>query len=350
MWNTGSMGSEPRLRIALTPGEPAGIGPDIVIRTAQQDGEAELVAVASAALLQERARQLGLPLVLEPFDAGKAAAAHHRGRLKVLDRPLGAPVRAGRLDPANAPYVLATLESACRGCMEGVFDAMVTAPVHKGVINDAGLPFTGHTEFLAELTATALPVMMLTAPGLRVALLTTHVPLARVPALVTAERLRAVARILDGDLRRRFGIPHPRIVVLGLNPHAGEGGHLGREETEIVSPELDRLRRQGLDLIGPLPADTAFAPGHLAGVDAVLAMYHDQGLPVLKHRGFGEAVNVTLGLPIIRTSVDHGTALELAGSGRASAGSLAAALDSAMEQCRRLRADGHSQGLRTAVQ
>jgi 4-hydroxythreonine-4-phosphate dehydrogenase len=240
---------------------------------------------------------------------------------------------AGHLDPANARYVLALLDAALEGCINGRFDAMVTAPVHKGVINDAGVPFSGHTEYLAEHTGTTLPVMLLVGGGLRVALATTHLPLAAVSAAVTAERLSAVLEVLDADLRTKFGIASPRILVCGLNPHAGEGGHLGREEIEVIAPTLQRLQRAGLQLTGPVPADTAFLPERLAGHDAVLAMYHDQGLPVLKRAAFGEGVNVTLGLPIVRTSVDHGTALDLAGTGRADAGSLHAAVRLAFELC-----------------
>jgi 4-hydroxythreonine-4-phosphate dehydrogenase len=243
------------------------------------------------------------------------------------------PATAGRLETANARYVLALLDAALEGCASGRFDAIVTAPVHKGVINDAGIPFTGHTEYLAERTGAPLPVMMLAGGGLRVALATTHLPLAAVSAALTAERLAAVLRILDTDLRGKFGIAAPRILVCGLNPHAGEGGHLGREEIEVIEPTLRALQSEGLRLTGPVPADTAFLPERLAGHDAVLAMYHDQGLPVLKRAAFGHGVNVTLGLPVIRTSVDHGTALDLAGSGRADPGSLREALRLAVELC-----------------
>lgn len=312
-------------RLAVTPGEPAGIGPDLLVQVAAADRPVEMVAVADPDLLVARARLLGIPLALEPFDPARPPIAHRAGRLPILAVPLRHPAQPGRLDPANAAYVLDTLAAACDGCLDGRFDGLVTGPVHKGVINDAGLPFTGHTELLAE-RCDAHPVMMLAAPGLRVALVTTHLPLARVSAEITAERLERVVRILDGDLRRRLRIPAPRILVCGLNPHAGEGGHLGREEIEVIGPVLASLRGEGMDLVGPLPADTAFVPERLAGADAVLAMYHDQGLPVLKHLGFGHAVNVTLGLPIVRTSVDHGTALDLAGTGRADTGSLKAAL------------------------
>ncbi|MDP3294123.1 MAG: 4-hydroxythreonine-4-phosphate dehydrogenase PdxA [Nevskia sp.] len=314
-------------RLIVTPGEPAGIGPDLIIRIAQDPLAAQLAVVADPELLAERAAQLGLPLRL----VAASAAIHVPGSLQVHPVETAAPVNAGHLDPANAGYVLHTLRVAARACLSGAADAMVTAPVHKGVINDAGMPFTGHTEFLAELCDAPLPVMLLAAPNLRVALATTHLPLREVADAITRDGLRAVLKILDHDLRTKFGIARPRILVCGLNPHAGEGGHLGREEIDTIIPVLDQLRADGLDLVGPLPADTLFTAKGLAGADAVLAMYHDQGLPVLKSSGFGEAVNITLGLPIIRTSVDHGTALELAGTGRADTGSLRAAIDAAVE-------------------
>lgn len=271
--------------------------------------------VGDRSVLQERARRLGRPL---------------GAKVEMLPVPCPRPVVAGRLDAGNAKAVLAMLRTAGQGCLDGRFDALVTAPVQKSVINDAGIPFTGHTEFLAELAGVDLPVMMLVAGTLRVALMTTHLPLRAVPDAITRQRAEAVIRVLDRDLRRRFGIRTPRILVCGLNPHAGESGHLGREEIDILIPCLQRLRQDGLHLIGPVPADTAFTPQRLADVDAVLALYHDQGLPVLKHAGFGHAVNVTLGLPFIRTSVDHGTALDLAGTGRADPESLATALDLAI--------------------
>lgn len=323
----------PLPRLILTPGEPAGIGPDLVVKLAQAPLAACLSVVADPELLSERAAVLGLPLRLLPA----SDAAHIPGSLQVHPVMTAAPVVAGQPDPANASYVLHTLRVAARACLNGDADAMVTAPVHKAVINDAGVPFSGHTEFLAELCGAALPVMLLATPRLRVALATTHLPLSAVPAAITAESLSAVLRILCADLQNRFGIERPRVLVCGLNPHAGEGGYLGREEIEVIGPTLDQLRREGLDLVGPLPADTLFTPRGLAGADAVLAMYHDQGLPVLKASGFGEAVNITLGLPIIRTSVDHGTALELAGSGRAEAGSLRAAIDAAIDLVSRRR-------------
>lgn len=319
-----------RTRIVVTPGEPAGIGPDLCVRAAARELSCELVAVADPELLRDRARQLGQPLELLRFGEPGNQAAHRAGSLTVLPVPLRRRACPGHLDVANADYVLETLATACDGCLSGRFDALVTGPVHKGIINDAGLPFSGHTEFLAERCG-AHPVMMLAAPRLRVALVTTHLPLTRVGEQITPERVERVIRILHRDLMRRFGIPAPRILVCGLNPHAGEGGHLGVEEIEIIEPVLRRLRGEGLDLTGPLPADTAFVPDKIAAADAVLAMFHDQGLPVLKHLGFGRAVNVTLGLPIIRTSVDHGTAIDLAGTGRADEGSMSAALATAAE-------------------
>jgi 4-hydroxythreonine-4-phosphate dehydrogenase len=305
--------------IAVTTGEPAGVGPELAMALLDRPWPgARLVLVGDRALLEQRG---GRPVP--------------DSNLRHV--PLGAQSVAGRLDAANARYVLDMLDAAVDGCVAGRFDAMVTAPVHKGVINDAGMPFTGHTEYLAERTGARLPVMMLVGGGLRVALATTHLPLAAVSGAITIERLSSVLTILDADLRARFGIATPRILVCGLNPHAGEGGHLGREELEVIEPALDALRSAGLRLTGPVPADTAFLPERLAGHDAVLAMYHDQGLPVLKRAAFGAGVNVTLGLPIVRTSVDHGTALDLAGSGRADPGSLFAATQLAVELCTRHR-------------
>jgi len=321
-------------RIAITPGEPAGIGPDLLIQLIQQPQPQELIAIADPELLQQRARQLDLPLTLQVYDPTRPPAATPAGQLAIVPISLSVPASAGQLEPANAPYVLECLRRAVNGCLQREFAALVTGPVHKGVINDAGIPFTGHTEYLAELTGTPQVVMLLTAPGLRVALATTHLPLREVADAISRESLRATLLIIDQDLRLRFGLTRPRISVLGLNPHAGEGGHLGREEIEVIIPVLEALREQGLDLKGPLPADTAFDPTRLTETDCFLAMYHDQGLPVLKHYGFGQAVNVTLGLPIIRTSVDHGTALELAGSGEAQTGSLQAAIATAMDMIR----------------
>ncbi|WP_445939286.1 4-hydroxythreonine-4-phosphate dehydrogenase PdxA [Pseudomonas sp.] len=321
----------PRL-FALTPGEPAGIGPDLCLLLAREAQPHPIIAIASQQLLAERAKQLGLNIQLisvSPDTLPQQAAAS--GSLYVWDTPLAATVIPGQLNNANAAYVLQTLTRAGQGCIDGHFAGMITAPVHKGVINEAGITFSGHTEFLAELTHTEQVVMMLATHGLRVALVTTHLPLKDIAAAITPERLSRVTRILDHDLRTKFGIAQPRILVCGLNPHAGEGGHLGREEIEVIEPTLQQLRSEGIDLIGPLPADTLFTPKHLDHCDAVLAMYHDQGLPVLKYKGFGAAVNITLGLPIIRTSVDHGTALDLAGSGNIDSGSLQVALQTAYE-------------------
>lgn len=318
-------------RLALTAGEPAGIGPDLCLQIAGAALPAALVVLGDPQLLQARAARLGLAVRIEPVQA-VPTGPHRPGVLPVLPVPLAGTREPGRLDTRNAGHVLAMLERAARGCLQGEFDAIVTAPVHKGVINEAGHAFSGHTEFFAEQTGGQLPVMMLAADTLRVALVTTHLPLRAVADAITPERLERVVTTLARDLRARFGIHRPCIRVCGLNPHAGEGGHLGREEIDVIEPVLSRLRGQGLDLDGPLPADTVFTPRHLKGADAILAMYHDQGLPVLKHAGFGRAVNITLGLPIIRTSVDHGTALDLAGTGRADPGSLL----EAMEQARRM--------------
>jgi 4-hydroxythreonine-4-phosphate dehydrogenase len=319
-------------RFALTPGEPAGIGPDLCLLLASQPQPHPLIAITSRDLLLERAAQLGvavrlLPVTLDSLPDAPAPA----GSLYVWDTALANRVVTGQLDQANAAFVLETLTRAGQGCLDGHFAGMITAPVHKGVINDAGIAFSGHTEFLADLTHTPQVVMMLATHGLRVALVTTHLPLREVADAITAERLERVTRILHADLRDKFGIAQPRILVCGLNPHAGESGHLGHEEIDIIEPTLERLRNEGMDLRGPLPADTLFNPKYLEHCDAVLAMYHDQGLPVLKYKGFGAAVNVTLGLPIIRTSVDHGTALDLAGSGNIDTGSLQVALETAYQ-------------------
>lgn len=320
-----------RVKLALTAGEPAGIGPDLCVQLAQQARTADVVVVADPGLLAARAQQLNLPLHVQAWTPGKAITAAP-GELSVWPvATLSTPVTAGILDVRNAGYVLDTLRAACDACLGGDFDGMVTAPVHKGVINDAGIPFSGHTEFLQERCGVERVVMMLATQGLRVALVTTHLPLRAVADAITPARITQVARILHADLRQFFGLTAPRILVAGLNPHAGEGGHLGREELEVIEPTLTALRQEGLHLIGPLPADTLFTPHWLDQADAVLAMYHDQGLPVLKYKGFGAAVNITLGLPIVRTSVDHGTALDLAGSGRADPGSLQTALDYAIE-------------------
>jgi 4-hydroxythreonine-4-phosphate dehydrogenase len=313
----------PESIIAVTSGEPAGVGPELCLRLAGQDVGARLVVLADRPLLAERARELGLELRLKDFDATSASP---RDGLEVLHLPLKTKSVAGKLNRANSPYVLALLDRALEGCVAGEFSAMVTAPVHKAVISEAGFAFTGHTEYLAQKTGTAHVVMMLVGGGMRVALATTHVALAQVPAAITRTGLMSTLRILHAELISRFGIRQPRILVAGLNPHAGEGGYLGREEIEVIAPLLDDLRAEGMKLAGPLPADTLFTPHQLEHADCALAMYHDQGLTVLKYASFGHGVNVTLGLPIIRTSVDHGTALDLAGTGRADPGSLVAAI------------------------
>ena len=325
-------------RLAITAGEPAGIGPDLCLMLAQQPASCERVVIADPQLLEQRAAQLGLRVELQPFDPDALPAAQAAGQLSVLPVSLAAECRPGELNRANAAYVLDTLRLAGAGALNGTFDAIVTAPVHKGIINDAGVPFSGHTEFFAEQTATEQVVMMLACPGLRVALATTHLPLRQVADAITGPLIERVMRILHNDLLSKFGIATPRILVCGLNPHAGEDGHLGREELDIIIPALERLRAEGMHLIGPLPADTLFTPKHLDQADAVLAMYHDQGLSVLKHKGFGNAVNITLGMPIIRTSVDHGTALDLAGTGQANPGSLQVALDTAIQMIAARRA------------
>ena len=316
------------LTLAVTSGEPAGVGPELCAALLDREWPVRLVIVGDRGLLEERLHGVGAMRSLAEYLPSAAAA--RAGSVEVLHVPLRAPASAGRLDPVNGPYVLDTLDRAIAGCRSGEFAGMVTAPVHKGIICESGIPFSGHTEYLAEHTATPRVVMMLAGAGLRVALATTHLPLREVADAITPSLLEETIRILNADLALRFGIVAPRILVAGLNPHAGEGGHMGREEIEVIEPVLERLRLEGLRLIGPLPADTLFVPHSLEQGDAVLAMYHDQGLPVLKHASFGGGVNVTLGLPIIRTSVDHGTALDLAGSGRADPGSLITATELAI--------------------
>lgn len=313
-------------RIAITAGEPAGIGPDIVLMAAQRAWDAELVVFADPELLRQRAQALRLPVELLPFRPDSPPQVHRASTLRFVPVSLAVATVAGTLNPANAAYVIETLRQAVRGCLDATFQALVTGPVQKSVINDAGIPFIGHTEFLAAETGTDRVVMMLATQELRVALATTHLALKEVPAAITPELLQQTLGILHHDLQSKFRIASPRIAVLGLNPHAGEGGHMGREEIETLIPVLEQLRASGMDLRGPLPADTAFNPKVLDDCDAVFAMYHDQGLPVLKYSGFGRAINITLGLPIIRTSVDHGTALDLAGTGRADWRSLEQAL------------------------
>jgi 4-hydroxythreonine-4-phosphate dehydrogenase len=324
-------------RLAITAGEPAGIGPELVAKLAATGIAADLVAIADPGLIANAARSAGIDLVLRNYD-GAAITARAPRELRIVPMSQSAPVTPGVLDPRNAAYVLATLARASDGATSGEFDAIVTAPVHKGVINDAGVPFTGHTEFFAQRARRKVAMMLVARESrvarnggdLRVALATTHLPLAAVPAAITRAGLVQTLRIVCDELIAKFGIASPRIAVLGLNPHAGEGGHLGREEIDEIAPAIAQFRSFGFDVTGPLPADTAFVPSQLARFDAVLAMYHDQGLPVLKHAGFGHAVNVTLGLPYVRTSVDHGTALDLAGTGKADAGSLVAATELAI--------------------
>ncbi|MEB7888364.1 4-hydroxythreonine-4-phosphate dehydrogenase PdxA [Hafnia alvei] len=318
-------------RVVITPGEPAGVGPDLVIALAQQAWPAELVVCADPALLLERAALLQLPLTLREYQPDVSAQPQAEKTLTILPIKLHSKALPGQLDVNNGAYVVETLARACEGCLSGEFAALITGPVHKGIINDAGVPFTGHTEFFAERSHRDRVVMMLATEELRVALATTHLPLLDVPAAITPQTLTEVITILDHDLRTKFGIDEPQIYVCGLNPHAGEGGHMGREEIDVIIPTLESLRQQGIHLIGPLPADTLFQPKYLEHADAVLAMYHDQGLPVLKYQGFGRAVNITLGLPFIRTSVDHGTALDLAATGIADVGSFRTALNLAIK-------------------
>lgn len=309
--------------IAVTSGEPAGIGPDICLDLAAEAFNARLVVIGSLELLRQRAAQLGKGVLIQPYDSGRSVV---KGVLEVLDQPLQVACEACRLDPRNSAYVLNLIDRAYDGCVSGEFGAMVTAPISKAAINDAGVAFTGHTEYLAERAGGVRVVMMLVGGGLRVALATTHLALQDVPGAITQASLEQTLRILVAGLRADFGLIVPRILVSGLNPHSGEGGHLGREEIDVIRPVVKRLRKEGMDLSEPMPADTLFNPERLRGADCVLAMYHDQGLPVLKFASFGSGVNVTLGLPVIRTSVDHGTALEIAGTGKAASGSLVEAV------------------------
>ncbi|EKE87476.1 4-hydroxythreonine-4-phosphate dehydrogenase PdxA [Idiomarina xiamenensis] len=326
-------------RIAFTPGEPAGIGPDLAVLLAQQDWPVEVVVCADADLLLQRAKQLGLPLQLRQYQAASAAQAQQAGTLTIAPQALHSACQPGQLNSANGRYVVATLKRASDGNLNGEFAAVVTGPVHKGVINQAGIAFSGHTEFFAQQANCKDVVMMLATRGLRVALVTTHIPLAYVSKAITEERLTQVINILEHDLRVKFGLSQPRIMVCGLNPHAGEGGHLGDEEQRVIEPVLKRLREQGMKVEGPYPADTIFQPKYLQDADVVLAMYHDQGLPVLKYKGFGNAVNITLGLPFIRTSVDHGTALDLAASGNIDAGSCLLAMQTAIDMVEKQQHD-----------
>lgn len=318
-------------RVVITPGEPAGIGPDLVVQLAQRSWPVELVVCADATLLQDRAKLLGLPLQLLPYDAGQQPSPQKAGTLTLLSVPLRTPVVPGQLSTENGHYVVDTLARACDGCINGEFAALITGPVHKGVINEAGIPFTGHTEFFEERSHSPKVVMMLATEAMRVALVTTHLPIKAIPDAITPELLREIIAILHHDLQTKFGIAQPHVLVCGLNPHAGEGGHMGTEEIDTIIPVLEEMRAKGMNLSGPLPADTLFQPKYLDNADAVLAMYHDQGLPVLKYQGFGRGVNITLGLPFIRTSVDHGTALDLAGQGKADVGSFITALNLAIK-------------------
>ncbi|MCH2056801.1 MAG: 4-hydroxythreonine-4-phosphate dehydrogenase PdxA [Thalassotalea sp.] len=318
-------------RIAVTPGEPAGIGPDLVLAIAQQDWPVEIVIVACADLMKARAKQLGIDITLIEYDENQPAKPQKAGTLTILPIATEQEVVPGQLNPSNGAYVVETLRIASERNMSGEFDAVVTGPVHKGLINQAGIAFSGHTEYFAHQANCSDVVMMLATPGLRVALVTTHIPLAYVSKAVTHERLQKVTRILHSDLKNKFGIIAPTIYACGINPHAGEDGHLGREEIEVMNPAFTELRNEGINIIGPLPADTIFQEKYLEDADAILTMYHDQGLPVLKYKGFGSSVNITLGLPFIRTSVDHGTALELAGSNQADAGSFMEAMKTAID-------------------
>ena len=315
--------------IAVTPGEPAGIGPELAIMLAQQSFDCELIVIADPGLLRTTAKNLGLNTQILRADG----SGHTAGTLRYIPVTLGTDVIAGQLDSRNAKYVLKTLDIAAQGCLEMRFDAMVTGPVQKSIINEAGIPFSGHTEYLAAHCGNVTPVMMLASHCLRVTLYSTHIPLSAVSSFIDKDRIVQIVNIIDHDLRSRFGLIDPVITVCGLNPHAGENGHLGLEEIESIIPALDILKSQGINVIGPLPADTAFTPAALKNTDTVLAMYHDQGLPVIKHSSFGEVVNITLGLPIIRTSVDHGTALDLAGTGQAKVDSLIEAVNCALQMC-----------------
>lgn len=325
--------------IAITAGEPAGIGPDLCIQLAQNPRDYPLVIISNIELLHQRAAQLKLDLDIIPYCKGQNPTTQARA-LCVLDIPLDTPVEAQKLDIKNAKHVIESLTEAAKRCMTNEFSALVTGPVQKSVINDAGINFSGHTEFFAEMSNTPKVVMMLATQALKVALVTTHLPLSQVAAAINKENVEQTLLILNTSLKENFGIQQPRIFICGLNPHAGENGHLGKEEQTIITPVIEKLKHQGLCLTGPLPADTVFTPKYLDNADVIVAMYHDQGLPVLKHQGFGSAANITLGLPFIRTSVDHGTALDLAGTGQADLGSLYTAIHYAtlISQTRKLSA------------
>ena len=318
-------------RIVITPGEPAGIGPELVVMIAQQPFAAELIVCADPDLLHKSASACGLPIKLEDYNPESVPKEHKPGTIKILPVRLKCESRAGHLEVQNAAYVIECLKQACLGCLDNKFDAMTTGPVQKSIINDAGISFSGHTEFLAELCHNSYPVMLLANSKLKVALVTTHIPLSQVASAITEHTLEKTLRIVDADFRQRFGVSNPRILVCGLNPHAGEQGHLGLEEQQVITPVIEKLVEESFNINGPLPADTLFTEKNLKESDVIVSMFHDQGLPVLKALGFGETVNITLGLPIIRTSVDHGTALSLAGKGQAEAGSFVAAIHSAIE-------------------
>lgn len=317
-------------RIALTSGEPAGIGPDLCILLAQHQQQCELVTIVDPQLIIDRAERLGVPIKLEKVDLSQPPTVPMKGTLRYLPVELATPVQTGVLDSVNSHYVLDVLQQALDGCLQHVFDAVVTAPVHKAVINDAGISFSGHTEFFSDGAGVDKVVMMLATDSLRVALATTHLPLSEVSKSITQDSLSRVVEIIDESMKQQFKLMSAKIAVCGLNPHAGEDGHLGREEIDVISPVIEHYQQQGITLSGPWPADTIFVQDKLEQFDVILAMYHDQGLPVLKHKGFGKAVNITLGLPFIRTSVDHGTALELAGTGNITTTSLQAAVNMAV--------------------
>lgn len=317
--------------LAYTVGEPAGIGADIILQLAQLEKLNDVVAIADRELLTMRAQKLGLQIEMLEQDQSVDSTS----QLRVLHQPFADNLACGVPNTDNVPAVLTMLDTAIDGCLNGEYSAMITGPLHKGIINQAGIEFSGHTEYLCERTKAKLPVMLLATDELRVALVTTHLPLKDVSAAITKQRIQDVCEIIHRDFQNRFGIAQPRLLVCGLNPHAGEGGHIGREEIEVIEPALAELRKQGLSIEGPLPADTLFTPRVLERGDVAVAMYHDQGLPVLKFHGFSKAANITLGLPIIRTSVDHGTAFDLAGTGQADLGSLRTAINVARELCNR---------------
>lgn len=318
-------------RIIITPGEPAGIGPDIVIKIAQLNWDAELIVISDHELLLDRAKQLNLPLTLTPFDHQALCDSHQPGKLKIISLPLNEKAKAGQLNPKNSEYVIKTLTMASDLCQQTICQAIVTGPVHKGVINDAGIAFTGHTEFFARQSGVNLSLMLFVTQQTKVALMTTHLPLCKVSESITQEKLKNVLQLLQHELANKFKLTDPRILVCGLNPHAGEQGHMGREEIDTISPVIHELQKNKMNVVGPVPADTVFTEHRLKECDAILAMYHDQALPVVKYMSFGHAVNVTLGLPYIRTSVDHGVALDVAGTEKADEMSLIEAVKLAIK-------------------